>query len=218
MRQNRKFDVRRTYTDISAINQISVNASAVKYVSVIISASNNPTIDIHFSGKATIDGTIKLAIELQDANLKITLKNKGHCYHYTYLSIDITVPQDKLFNLISVKNSANIRLDKYVSANCIKLHSQSGNIKNSANFTTAEIFAENGNIDMAVHARQGFSAKLITIFGNVNLKLKNIGYLNLCGRSTKILNYFNETHVGFVADVFYSITSGLIEISNFEDF
>ncbi len=204
----KKFDERK-FADGNNIEKIIIDTT---FVNTTVSISNSSKIEAHFYGQANIDGNVDFDVRTANHELRIILKFSGSCCNGD-LKLDITVPR-KTFNTITAKSlSADITIREGVSADFLKVRTQSGDLETSATFTNLSVSTTSGDVDLYIDATKNISVEISTTSGDVDAEFNNIGHINL---STSVLSgSVKNRHrggTGYTADVDISATSGDIKI------
>lgn len=225
----KKYDEKRS-EEARNVEKLTIQ-SAIANVNVYTSKTSN--VEAHFYGEASLDKDIKLDIERMDNEILVLLPYSGNCYGGK-LNLDITVPY-KTFKAIVVKSaSADVTLNKGVSAQnininassgdvtlsegvlvqYIKVKTSSGDIETDATFTKADISATSGDIELYIDANNDVEVDISATCGDVSAEFNNISNMNLstnvmCG---EVKNRHKSSSSGYTANVDISTTSGDIRI------
>lgn len=202
------FDERKTES-ADNVNGFIIDSSVAN---IEMFASNSNEIEVHFYGHAVGDGAINFKVKNIDGFLTISVKTKGTFYE-SNLQVDIALPHKK-YKAISVKTiSAKIELQNNILTRLLEAASVSGKIESNVTFKEAYISSTSGRVDLNLNADSDISAGIKTISSKVNIKLNNIGQLNL--NSSSVSGYIknNHTNMGdFSAKINVSTISGKITI------
>lgn len=203
-----KFDEIKT-EDCSNIDKIAIESTIGD---VNISASNSSKVEAHLHGNAIVDEDVNFDVRVVNRELRITLQYTGSCFSEN-LKLDITVPQ-KTFKAISAKSSsADITLNEGVSADCLKLKSQSGDLEVNATVNNVSASTMSGDVELCIDAKQDINVNISTMSGDVSAEFNNIAHINL---STSSMSGNVKNHhygvKGYTADVDISTMSGDIRI------
>lgn len=202
------FDERK-FEDASSVEKITIDSAVAD---VNISVSNSSKIEVHFYGRADIDGDIDFDVRMVKHELIIALKFICNCYNGS-LKLDVTVPR-KIFKTIAAKSSsADITLGEGVSMEYLKVKTQSGNLETNVIFTNASITTMSGNVELYIDATKDINVDISTMSGNVSAEFNNISDIGLSTRtmSGNVRDY-HKGGTGYNANVDISTMSGNIRI------
>ncbi len=204
-----KFNETKT-EDCSNIETIAIDSS-VANINVFVSNSTNLT--AHFYGKAETDGNVNFIIKTKNNELKIIIQFTKNCRNAN-LKLNVIIPQKK-FNVISANtSSANITLNKGISANFLKVNTQSGNVKTSATFNNFSASTKSGNVKLCIDAIEDNNIDISTMSGNVSAEFYKIKHFNLSTKtmSGNVKNNHKKESNCYNANVNISTMSGDIKI------
>ncbi len=207
--ETKEFDERKS-VDCCNIDQISVKSAVID---ISVSSSSSSKAEIHLYGKAATDGNISLDVQAENRELKIKVKQKGN-YFDGKLKLDITIPR-KLFTAISAKSeTADITLKEGVSANSLKVKTETGKVKSDVTFKDASIKTETGGVDLNVNAKNDINVEISTETGNISANLYNVSHISLHAKAElgDVINRHKGCIIGYNAYVNVSSTTGSIEI------
>ncbi len=203
-----KYDERKSF-DVANIQRLTVDSS---FVDVDILATESTKIDVHFFGKADVDGELKFDVQVSNGELKVMIKSYGSCYN-AELKLDILLPL-KMFKNISIQTmSADITLSDKVSCDKLKLKSTSGDLETSATFKVANLSTMSGDIDITARANEDIVIDASAVSGDICLMLSNISNMVISTHSVSgnVRNTY-KYNKGFFAEIDLSTTSGDIRI------
>ncbi len=203
-----KYDERKSH-DATNIQRIVVDSS---FVDVDVLASETNKIDVHFYGKADVDGELNFEVQVSNDELKVMIKSCGSCYN-AELKLDIILPM-KMFKNISVHTmSADITLSDKISCDKLRLKSTSGDLETSATFRNANLSTMSGDIEITAHANEDIVIDASAVSGDICLMLGNISNMVISTRSISgnVRNTYKYSN-GFFAEIDLSTTSGDIRI------
>lgn len=179
---------------------------------VNIFLSNSSKVEVHFYGKADVDGDINFNVHVENQELIISLEFIGN-YYNGILKLDVALPH-KTFKTIGVNSSsASVTLDKGVSTEYLKIETKSGNLENNATFSNASVKTTSGDIKFYINAITDINVDISTVIGDVVMEFNNIGHIDILAK-TKIGNIENlhKKENGYTATVDISTMSGDIKI------
>ncbi len=225
----KKYDEKRSEEAIN-VEKLTIQSTIVD---VNVYASKTSKVEAYFYGEASLDKDIKLDIERVDNEILVSLLYSGSCYGGK-LNLNITVPY-KRFKAIVVKSaSADVTLNKGVSAKNINVHASSGDvtlsegvsaqyikvktssgdIETDATFTKADMSATSGDIELYIDANNDIEVDISATSGDVSAEFNNISKMNLSTSVTcgDVKNRHRGGSSGYTANVDISTTSGDIKI------
>lgn len=229
MEKLKKYDEKRS-EEAKNVEKVTIQSTIAD---VNVYASETSKVEAHFYGEALLDKDIKLDIEHMGNEMLVSLQYSGNCYSGK-LNLDITVPY-KTFKTVVVKTtSADVTLNKGVSAQNINVHAlsgdvtlsegvsaqyikvktSSGDIETDAKFTKADISATSGDIELYIDANNDIDVDISATSGDISAEFNNIGNMNLSTSvmSGDVKNRHRESKSGYTANVDISTTSGDIRI------
>lgn len=128
---------------------------------------------------------------------------------------DVILKEDVLAKNIKIQTSSgNVTLIKGVSAQYIEVKTTSGDVETDATFTTADISATSGDINLYIDADNDIDVDISATSGDVSAEFDNIGHINLSTRaiSGDVKNRYKRGNFGYTANVEISTISGDIKI------
>lgn len=182
-----------------------------------ISASNSSKVEVHFCGSATTDGEINFEVKKINRELIITVEcSSGNCFDVN-LKLDINLPLEKNFELISVNNAlGKVVLNKNVSIKSLDVRTQSGDIKSYADLQNVFIKTMNGKVEVIINAKNDVSLDINTMNGNVAVELNNISRFKKVHTRTmngNVRDNHKGNYEGYTADIYIDTMNGDIKIS-----
>lgn len=203
------FDERKSVSG-RIVEEILIDASIAN---VNISVSDLPNIQVHLYGQASIiNGEKEYDFRIENHVLITKLNFIGECSNND-LKLDVTVPKNKVFKVISVNGSlSNITLGKGVSTDSLQLNTIKGHLETSATFTSALLSTFCGDVSFSIDAKENISVEVSTLGGDVSATFNNISYINpscLNSMTGSIENY-HKGGSGYNADVSISTKCGNI--------
>ncbi len=111
-------------------------------------------------------------------------------------------------------SSGDVKLNEGVSAQYIEVKTSSGDIETNAIFTTADISATRGDINLYIDADNDIDVDVSATSGDISAKFDNIGHINLSTRamSGDVKTRHKGGNFGYTANVEISTMSGDIKI------
>ncbi len=194
----------RKYKDGTGIKLMTVD-SAIADVNIV--ASNSSKIEAHLYGRLDEEDDVEFEIDTVNVfEVRIRLKFTGCCY-YSKLKLDITVPH-KMFRVINVKSlSADITLDKEISAEFLKVRTKFGSVEVIAKLAEMDITTTSGDVELCIDATKNIKIKVTTTTGDVSMEFHNIGSINLSEKTKK--RAVKNRHKGGVGHTAYVDVSTL---------
>ena len=172
--------------------------------------SNTNTINAHFFGHATTDGTTKFDVSTFGNEVKITAKLTGNSMN---LRLDIDIPT-RMFEKIDVKSeNGNINIFEGIRVKRLNLKSTNGNVESNAVFEDINANSMNGNTEVYLNANSDVKLDVSSMNGNSIVKLRNISRCNLSTSSMNgsVRNHFHPT-TGYIAGGRVSSMNGNVRV------
>lgn len=195
------------------IEQMVIDSS-IGDINVLPSESSN--VEVHFYGSAILDKDIDFDVKLVGSELRITVKHSGNC-SASDLKLDIEVPVEKTFKLISANTmSGDIILSEKVSAENLKIKTQSGDVESYAKLKDISVKTMNGDVELVINAKNDIDLDINTMNGDVRVELYNISRLKKVSTNTmngNVRNHYRENNEGYTANINISTMNGNIRIS-----
>lgn len=207
--ESKKIDEKKS-TSANSISRITVNCDCAD---VQMNVANTNTIEAHFFGQVTTDGTTKFDVSTFDREVKITVKLTGNSMN-SNLHLHIDIPA-RMFETIDVKSeNGNIIISEGVSVKRLKLKSTNGNVESNAVFENIKANSMNGNTEVYVNANSDVELDVSSLNGNAIVELHNISRCNLSTSSMNgsVRNRFHAT-TGYTADGEVSSMNGDVKVS-----
>lgn len=206
--KRRKIDEKKL-VNVEGIERITIISSVFD---INIFSSESSKIEAKCYGELNIDGEVELKTYVTNQELKIALIMYGNCYDGN-LRFDVIVPRKMFKRLAAQSVSANIKIDKDVSAETIKAETKSGNIVTLATFNNAFLDTISGNIRCFIEAISNIRAKFSTTSGDVSAEFAKVEKVNLFARSVSgDIENLHRAEKGYIADVKVTTGSGDIQI------
>lgn len=211
--KSQEFDEKKV-EESNGIDKIVIDSS---FVDINISSSNSSKIETHFHGSAILDRDINFDVKVINRELRIKIEYSGNCCNST-LKLDIDVPVEKTFKLISVNTmSGDINLNEKVSTEDFKVRTQSGDLETIyANLKNVSIKTMSGDVELIIKAKKDIDLDINTMSGDVNVQLNNISRvanISTHSMSGDITNRYIVNAEGYSANIDISTMSGDIKIS-----
>ena len=184
-------------TSANSISRITVKCDCAN---VQIKVANTNSVNAHFFGQVTTDGTTKFDVSTSGSEIRITVKLTGNSIN-SDLHLHIDIPA-RMFETIDVKNgNGNIIISKGVRSRMLKLKSTTGNVESYAVFEDIKAKTINGNTEVCVNANSDVELDVFSMNGNAIVKLHNIACCNISTSSMNgsVQNRFHAT-IGYTAN------------------
>lgn len=205
----KKIDEHKT-TSANNISRIVVNCDCAN---VQMKVANTNSVNTHFYGQVTTDGTIHFDVSTSGSEIRVTVKLTGSSID-SDLHLDISIPE-RMFEIIDVKSqNGNIVISKGVSSSKLKLKSTNGTVKSYALFKDIKATSMNGNTKVYVYAHSDVELDVSSMNGNATVELHNIACCNLSTSSMNgsVRNRFHAT-TGYTAVGEVSSMNGNVRIN-----
>lgn len=205
----RKYDERK-FEEASKVEKITINSTLAQ---VNVSVSDSSKVEVHFHGEANLDGQIKFVVKRILNEIKIKVQYDGNCYDGS-LNLDVTVPKT-LKAIVAKTMSAGVELKKGVSAQSVRIETNSGRVTTYATFTKAFISTMSGSVELYVEAKQNISLDISTMSGSISAEFEHVRDINISARTMtgRIRNQHKGDSYGYNANANISTMSGSIFIS-----
>lgn len=197
-------------TSANSISRIVVNCDCAN---VQMKVANTNSVNAHFFGQVTTDGTTKFDVSTSGSEIRITVKLTGNSIN-SDLHLHIDIPA-RMFETIDVKSeNGNIIISEGVSSRKLKLKSTNGNVESYAIFEDIKAKSMNGNTEVYVYANSDVELDVSSMNGNAIVELHNIAYCNLSTSSMNgsVRNRFHAT-TGYTADGEVSSMNGNVRVN-----
>ncbi len=194
----------------NSISRITVNCDCAN---VQMNVANTNSVDAHFFGQVTTDGTTEFDVSTFGSEVKITVKLTGNSMN-SDLNLLINIPA-RMFEMITVKSeNGNIIISEGVTTKKLKLKSTNGNVESSAIFEDIKANSMNGNAEVYVNANSDVELDVSSMNGNAIVELHNISRCNLSTSSMNgsVRNRFHAS-TGYVADGEVSSMNGNVRVN-----
>ena len=197
-------------TSANSVSRIVVNCDCAN---VQMKVANTNSVNAHFFGQVTTDGTTKFDVSTSGSEIKITVKLTGNSIN-SDLHLHIDIPA-RMFETIDVKSeNGNIIISEGVRSRKLKLKSTNGNVESYAVFEDIKAKSMNGNTEVCVYANSDVDLDVSSMNGNAIVELHNIARCNLSTSSMNgsVRNRFHAT-TGYTADGEVSSMNGNVRVN-----
>ena len=196
--------------DADLVDAIEVD---VEKIDVRLHQWTSKTITVKFFGEADISsGDIEFDTYIIQNKLFVTIKVRG-IVEVSDLKLDIWLP-GRLFEVIQLKTSSgNIEIDGGIAVKTLKIDTPSGDVNVNATYIRAIVNTENGNVYASINAQSRVDFQVLTVQGDVKIKLKNVRKVNFRAKSKygDILNAYRGKY-GYIASIKATTKSGNITV------
>lgn len=196
--------------DADSVDSIEVD---VERIDVRFHQWTSKTITVKFFGEADISsGDIEFDTYIIQNKLYVTIKVRG-IVEVSDLKLDIWLP-GRLFEVIQLKaSSGNIEIDGGIAVKTLKIDTLSGDVNVNATYIRAIVNTENGNVYASINAQSRVDFQVLTVQGDVKIKLKNVRKVNFRAKSKygDILNAYRGKY-GYIASIKATTKSGNITV------
>lgn len=196
--------------DADLVDAIEVD---VEKIDVRLHQWTSKTITVKFFGEADISsGDIEFDTYIIQNKLYVTIKVRG-IVEVSDLKLDIWLP-GRLFEVIQLKaSSGNIEIDGGIAVKTLKIDTLSGDVNVNATYIRAIVNTENGNVYASINAQSRVDFQVLTVQGDVKIKLKNVRKVNFRAKSKygDILNAYRGKY-GYIASIKATTKSGNITV------
>ena len=196
--------------DADSVDSIEVD---VERIDVRFHHWTSKTITVKFFGEADISsGDIEFDTYIIQNKLYVTIKVRG-IVEVSDLKLDIWLP-GRLFEVIQLKaSSGNIEIDGGIAVKTLKIDTLSGDVNVNATYIRAIVNTENGNVYASINAQSRVDFQVLTVQGDVKIKLKNVRKVNFRAKSKygDILNAYRGKY-GYIASIKATTKSGNITV------
>lgn len=196
--------------DSDLVDAIEVD---VEKIDVRLHQWTSKTITVKFFGEADItSGDIEFDTYIIQNKLYVTIKVRG-IVEVSDLKLDIWLP-GRLFEAIQLKaSSGKIEIDGGIAVKTLKIDTLSGGVNVNATYIRAIVNTENGNVYASINAQSRVDFQVLTVQGDVKIKLKNVRKVNFRAKSKygDILNAYRGKY-GYIASIKATTKSGNITV------
>lgn len=196
--------------DADLVDAIEVDAAKID---VKFHQWTSKTITVKFSGEADVaSGDIEFDVYTIANKLFVTIDVKG-IVQTSDLKLDIWIP-GRVFNTIQLKAStANIEVDDGIAVKYLKVDTFSGDVNVYATYTKASISTNEGNVSVSINAQSRVELQVLTVQGDIEIRLKNIRKVNFRAKSKfgEILNSYKGKY-GYIASIKATTKNGNITV------
>lgn len=196
--------------DADSVDSIEVD---VERIDVRFHQWTSKTITVKFFGEADISsGDIEFDTYIIQNKLFVSIKVRG-IVEVSDLKLDIWLP-GRLFEVIQLKTSSgNIEIDGGIAVKTLKIDTLSGDVNVNATYIRAIVNTENGNVYASINAQSRVDFQVLTVQGDVKIKLKNVRKVNFRAKSKygDILNAYRGKY-GYIASIKATTKSGNITV------
>ena len=196
--------------DADLVDAIEVD---VEKIDVRLHQWTSKTITVKFFGEADISsGDIEFDTYIIQNKLFVSIKVRG-IVEVSDLKLDIWLP-GRLFEVIQLKTSSgNIEIDGGIAVKTLKIDTLSGDVNVNATYIRAIVNTENGNVYASINAQSRVDFQVLTVQGDVKIKLKNVRKVNFRAKSKygDILNAYRGKY-GYIASIKATTKSGNITV------
>lgn len=174
-----------------------------------------------YGGKLNLDITVPnktfKEITIRSSSADVTLENGISAQNIKIhtLSGDVNLNEGVWAKYLKVHTSlGDVTLDEGVSSQYIEVRTSSGDIETEATFTTANISATSGDIELYIYANNDINVNVSATSGDISTKFDNIGHINLSARAMtgEVKNRHKEGDFKYTANVEVCTMSGDIRI------
>lgn len=196
--------------DADSVDSIEVD---VERIDVRFHQWTSKTITVKFFGEADISsGDIEFDTYIIQNKLFVSIKVRD-IVEVSDLKLDIWLP-GRLFEVIQLKTSSgNIEIDGGIAVKTLKIDTLSGDVNVNATYIRAIVNTENGNVYASINAQSRVDFQVLTVQGDVKIKLKNVRKVNFRAKSKygDILNAYRGKY-GYIASIKATTKSGNITV------
>ena len=110
-------------------------------------------------------------------------------------------------------STANIEVDDGIAVKYLKVDTFSGDVNVYATYTKASISTNEGNVDVSINAQSRVELQVLTVQGDIEIRLKNIRKVNFRAKSKfgEILNNYKGKY-GYIASIKATTKNGNITV------
>lgn len=193
------------------IKSIAVESTYTDVEICPLKATND--IQLVLYGKARKNDNIEIETSIV-GNEVLLIKVKNQNEEVNGVNLYIELPRTRYFSNISVKTDfADINVKEGIVAEYLSLTSNSGKIKTKADATKTKIKSKSGNINFYANPMSDIVVGIISDFGDIVAKFKNISALQLNEKTEGMVSkYFKEYPSGYKAEAEIKSIIGDIKI------